>query len=99
MLRFSSVNTPAARSAELSFFGRGTLLSRARIKALIQPEAVFFMIPGTEPAISTARASSRQLVEHRMIIRWLIWEPVRVMAGIAMGLKCPVCAAEDRADS
>ncbi len=26
-------------------------------------------------------------------------EPVRVMAGIAMGLKCPVCAAEDRADS
>ena len=25
-------------------------------------------------------------------------EPVRVMAGIAMGLKCPVCAAEDRAD-
>ena len=26
-------------------------------------------------------------------------ESVRVMAGIAMGLKCPVCAAEDRADS
>ena len=24
-----------------------------------------------------------------------LWEPVRVMAGIAMGLKCPVCATED----
>ncbi len=27
------------------------------------------------------------------------WEPVRVMAGIAMGLKWPVYAAENRADS
>ena len=26
-------------------------------------------------------------------------EPVRAMAGIGMGLKCPECAAEDRADS